>query len=600
MRIKGYIKQLIIPFKMLANSLRVRGIQFFISSSIMLITITAMLFVGIMLYSKFNKSAEQNAIISTRQVIDQVNLNLDYYLRSMMEISDSLNDLIYYKQDINEKKLIEQMNVILGTRKDIVSLNIFSKDGQIVVGSPSYKIKKDVNIIQQDWFSEPINEPANLYFSSPHVQNIFEKQHSWVVSLSREISFYKNSKKEQGVLLVDMNFSALDQLCRKARLGKKGYIYLVDSRGNIVYHPQQQLINAGLKSENVIEVMKHISGIYFDKFEGENRLITIQTVNYSRWRIVGIAYIDEIVTTRDEIAIFIGWTLLFGTLFVIFISAFISAKISKPIKELEKSMKMVEEGMLDISINIKGEAEVAKLAGTFKMMLTRIRYLMEQIVLEQESKRKAEFEVLQAQINPHFLYNTLNSVVRMVESGKKEDAIIMITSLSKLFRISISKGRNIITIQEELEHASNYMIIQKIRYKNKFRFEIEAQEEVLQCKTVKLILQPIIENAIYHGIEYMVDEGFIKVSAEIVDEKILLQVSDNGSGMRPETVENILTARSESKDGIGVGVKNVHERIQLCYGKEYGLEFISEVDKGTTAKIWIPLNDESKKEGGLK
>ena len=188
----------------------------------------------------------------------------------------------------------------------------------------------------------------------------------------------------------------------------------------------------------------------------------------------------------------------------------------------------------------------------------------------------------------------------MVESGKKEDAIIMITSLSKLFRISISKGRNIITIQEELEHASNYMIIQKIRYKNKFRFEIEAQEEVLQCKTVKLILQPIIENAIYHGIEYMVDEGFIKVSAEIVDEKILLQVSDNGSGMRPETVENILTARSESKDGIGVGVKNVHERIQLCYGKEYGLEFISEVDKGTTAKIWIPLNDESKKEGGLK
>lgn len=600
MRIKGYIKQLIIPFKMLANSLRVRGIQFFISSSIMLITITAMLFVGIMLYSKFNKSAEQNAIISTRQVIDQVNLNLDYYLRSMMEISDSLNDLIYYKQDINEKKLIEQMNVILGTRKDIVSLNIFSKDGQIVVGSPSYKIKRDVNIIQQDWFSEPINEPANLYFSSPHVQNIFEKQHSWVVSLSREISFYKNSKKEQGVLLVDMNFSALDQLCRKARLGKKGYIYLVDSRGNIVYHPQQQLINAGLKSENVIEVMKHISGIYFDKFEGENRLITIQTVNYSRWRIVGIAYIDEIVTTRDEIAIFIGWTLLFGTLFVIFISAFISAKISKPIKELEKSMKMVEEGMLDISINIKGEAEVAKLAGTFKMMLTRIRYLMEQIVLEQESKRKAEFEVLQAQINPHFLYNTLNSVVRMVESGKKEDAIIMITSLSKLFRISISKGRNIITIQEELEHASNYMIIQKIRYKNKFRFEIEAQEEVLQCKTVKLILQPIIENAIYHGIEYMVDEGFIKVSAEIVDEKILLQVSDNGSGMRPETVENILTARSESKDGIGVGVKNVHERIQLCYGKEYGLEFISEVDKGTTAKIWIPLNDESKKEGGLK
>lgn len=586
---KAYFKRLAKPFKILVNSLRVRSIQFFISSSIMLITITAMLFVGLTLYSKFNKSAEQNAIISTRQVIDQVNLNLDYYLRSMMEISDSLNDLVYYKEDIDEKRLIEQMNMILTTRKDIVSLNIFSKSGQVVVGAPSYKMKKDADITRQDWFSTPVNEPANLYFSSPHVQNIFEKQHSWVVSLSREIAFYRSNAKEQGVLAVDMNFNTLDQLCQKARLGKKGYIYLVDSSGNIVYHPQQQLINAGLKSEDVTEVMKHVSGIYFDKFNGENRLITIQTVNYCRWRIVGIAYLDEIVTTKREIGVFIGWTMVLGTLLVIFISAFISAKISKPIKELEKSMKMVEEGMLDISVNIEGEAEVVKLAGTFKMMLTRIRYLMGQIVQEQESKRQAEFEVLQAQINPHFLYNTLNSVIRMVESGKKEDAITMITALSKLFRISISKGRNIITIKEELEHASNYLIIQTTRYKNKFRFEIDAQEDILQCKTVKLILQPLIENAIYHGIEYMVDEGFIRVSAEKAGGKVLLQVSDNGSGIRPEVLENILAVKSE---GSGVGVKNVHERIQLWYGKEYGLEIVSEVDRGTTVRIWLPFVEE--------
>ncbi len=582
-----FIKTLLKPFHTLFEFLRVRSIQFFISSSIMLITLTAMLFVGLMLYSKFNKSAEQNAIISTRQVIDQVNLNLDYYLRSMMEISDSLNDLIGYKQDIDENRLIEQMNVILDTRKDIVSLGIFSREGKVVVGSPSYKMK-DVNITIQDWFSEPVNEPANLYFSSPHVQNIFESRHNWVVSLSREVAFYKNNAKEQGVLLVDMNFSSLDQLCQKAKLGKKGYIYLVDSSGNIVYHPQQQLINAGLKSENVEEVMNHISGIYFDKFNGQNRMITIQTVNFCRWRIVGIAYMDEIVTTKKEIGVFIFWTFLFGTVFVFFISAFLSAKISQPIKALEKSMKKVEEGMLDIDFGVKGETEVAKLAGTYKMMLTRIRHLMDQIVVEQESKRNAEFEVLQSQINPHFLYNTLNSVVRMVECGKKEDAITMITSLSRLFRISISKGRNIITIQEELEHASHYLTIQQIRYKNKFQFEINSQKAVLQCRIIKLILQPIIENAIYHGIEHMVDDGQIKVTAEIFNGKLLLQVSDNGAGIRREVLENILAARMENKEGRGVGVKNVHDRIQLYYGKEYGLEFESEVDVGTTVKIWLP------------
>jgi two-component system sensor histidine kinase YesM len=591
LRKKHFFETLAKPFKMLSNSLRVRSIQFFISSSIMLITITAMLFVGLMLYSKFNKSAEQNAIISTRQVIDQVNLNLDYYLRSMMEISDSLNDLLDYKRNIDRKSLIEQMRVILDTRKDIVSLCIFSRDGNVVVGSPSYKMK-DVNITIQDWFSEPVNEPANLYFSSPHVQNIFEHQHNWVVSLSREVTFYQNNMKKQGVLLVDMNFSSLDQLCQKSRLGKKGYIYLVDFSGNIVYHPQQQLINAGLKSEDVDEVMKHVSGIYFDKFNGQNRMITIQTVNFCRWRIVGIAYMDEIVTTKKEIGVFVLWTFLFGTLFVIFISAFLSAKISQPIKALEKSMKKVEEGMLDISIDVKGEAEVAKLASTYKMMLARIRNLMDQIVLEQESKRNAELEVLQAQINPHFLYNTLNSVIRMVESGKKEDAITMITSLSKLFRISISRGRNIITVQEELEHASHYLTIQQIRYKNKFRFEIQSQEATLQCKTVKLILQPNIENAIYHGIEHMVDEGYIRVTAEVSNGRLLLQVSDNGAGMRTEVLENILSVRSESKEGRGVGVKNVHDRIQLCYGKEYGLEFVSEVDVGTTVKIWLPYTGE--------
>jgi two-component system sensor histidine kinase YesM len=180
----------------------------------------------------------------------------------------------------------------------------------------------------------------------------------------------------------------------------------------------------------------------------------------------------------------------------------------------------------------------------------------------------------------------------MVECGKKEDAITMITSLSRLFRISISKGRNIITIQEELEHASHYLTIQQIRYKNKFQFEINSQKAVLQCRIIKLVLQPIIENAIYHGIEHMVDDGQIKVTAEIFNGKLLLQVSDNGAGIRSEVLENILSARMENKEGRGVGVKNVHDRIQLYYGKEYGLEFESEVDVGTTVKIWLPYAGE--------
>lgn len=591
------IKYLKYPFVSFINSLRVRSIQYVITVSFMFVTVLAMLFVGITLYSKVSNLAEQNAAINMRQIIDQVNTNLDYYLRSMMEISNSLGDTIYYNEDITNKKLTEQMNIIINSRKDIVTLAIFSNKGEFIAGSPPYKIKDNINIMNQDWFKTPLKEPGNLYFSSPHVQNIFEGQHSWVVSLSREITFNRMGKKVQGVLLVDMNFSAIDQLCQKVRLGKKGYIYIIDSKGNIVYHPQQQLINVGLKHENVDEVLEHVFGRYFDSMDGERRLITIETVNHCRWRIVGIAYMDEVAAIKKDIANYVSIILVFGILLVFSISAFISSKISRPIKQLEKSMKMVEKGEFDINIDVRGEAEVARLSSAFNMMVSRIRNLMNQIVIEQEAKRISELNALQAQINPHFLYNTLDSIVWMAENGKSQDVITMVTALARLFRISISKGKNVITVQEELEHARNYLIIQKIRYKNRFRFEIEAQEGTRECKTLKLILQPIIENAIYHGIEYMVDEGLIKISVSIVDNKLLYEISDNGVGMRREVLESLLDHQYKSGGSSGVGVKNVHERIQLYYGKEYGLSIESELEVGTNVKIWLPLVKDENTEG---
>jgi two-component system sensor histidine kinase YesM len=574
----------------LTDSFKVRSIQFVISLSIMLITIISMTFIGVILYSKVSNLAEQNAIINTRQIIDQVNTNLDYYLRSMMEISNYLNEVIRNDAGISSTNLKDQMNVILNTRKDIVTLALFSSEGKLLAGVPFYKMKDDVDMTEQEWFKAPIKEPANLYFSSPHVENIYKGQHSWVVSLSRGVTVNQNGKKVKGVLLVDMNFSTIDQLCQKVNFGKKGYVYIIDSNYNIVYHPQQQLINVGLKKENLDDVREHVFGRYFDNYNGERRLITIETVNYCRWRIVGIAYMDEIAAIKKDIGNYILYLLVFGVLFVMSISAFVSAKISQPIKKLEKSMKMVEQGKFDINIDIKGEAEVAQLSKAFKLMVAKIKQLMSQIVLEQEAKRISELNALQAQINPHFLYNTLDSVVWMAENGKSEDVITMTVALARLFRISISRGRNIISVRQELEHAKNYLVIQSIRYKNKFKYEIEAQEEALKCSTIKLILQPIIENSIYHGIEYMPDQGFIKISVSIKDGKLLYKISDNGLGMDKQTLDSLLSGNVKSKNGSGVGVKNVHERIQLYYGKEYGLQIESELEVGTTVYIWLPLN----------
>lgn len=223
---------------------------------------------------------------------------------------------------------------------------------------------------------------------------------------------------------------------------------------------------------------------------------------------------------------------------------------------------------------------------------------MGQIVVEQQSKQKYEFEALQAQINPHFLYNTLNSVIRMIGMSKNDEVITMITSLSKLFRISLSKGKTVITVKEELEHAHHYLKIQQMRFKQKFRFSIEAEEEALSCLTLKLLLQPIIENAIVHGMEYIADEGFIRVEAVIRDGMLQFIITDNGVGMSEDKRDRLLTEAAYEKSGAGSGVavKNVHDRIRLFHGPPYGLKFESELEEGTTVHIQLPMMREEKGE----
>lgn len=566
-----------------------KSIQLIITLSFTLATIIAMIFIGFMFYNKYSVAAQQNVQMSTRQIIEQVSLNMDYYQNSIKSLSDLLYNSISTSQELPNARIEQQMDQILNTRDDVVAMAVFSDTGELVMGDPFSKLKSNINVKSQDWFKQAEASPQELLFSAPHVENLFEGRHNWVISHTRTITYNYKGAETQGVLLIDINFSSIDQLCRKASLGNRGYIYIINEKGELIYHPQQALIYAGLKGEDFNNIGSNSYNSISEVFQGEKRIVTIEPVSYMGWKVAGIFYMDDLIASRNELIRYAILIILFGTMFLIAIFVLISAKITKPIKELERSMKMVEEGQLDVSSNISGAEEIMHLSNAFNLMIARIKQLMDQIVLEQESKRKSELNALQAQINPHFLYNTLDSIVWMAENGKSQEVIGMVTALARLFRISISRGKNIITVEQELEHAKNYLIIQKIRYKNKFQYEIKAEEEVLKCHTVKLILQPIIENAIYHGIEYMVDEGFISISAGKFENKLLFEVTDNGLGMAPETIEKLLYSDQKDNKGTGVGVKNVHERIRLTYGEEYGINIESELEAGTKVKIWLPL-----------
>ena len=282
----------------------------------------------------------------------------------------------------------------------------------------------------------------------------------------------------------------------------------------------------------------------------------------------------------------------------LFLSYYIPLSITSPIRRLTQVTDQVAKGDLTVRSDVTGGVEAQVLSDSLNTMIDKINELLEQVKTEQIRLRKAEFELLQSQINPHFLYNTLDAIGWLCEEERCQDAVEMVNALAKLFRISISKGHELIPIEKEVEHARSYLKIQNFRYKNQFSYEFQVEEDCLQYYCNKITLQPIIENAIYHGLDRMVDEGRILIRIYSEGEDVVFRVEDNGVGMSEEQCRSIL--HKEPGDNSGIGIKNVNDRIKIYFGKEYGLSIESELDEGTTVIIRMPKVEENAAAGWEK
>lgn len=259
-------------------------------------------------------------------------------------------------------------------------------------------------------------------------------------------------------------------------------------------------------------------------------------------------------------------------------------------------MQSFEKNAKDFTYKqVGGTEEIMELSRSFDHMVIRIQHLMEQVRLEEITLRKTELKALQAQINPHFLYNTLDAIAWLCEDGRNQDAEEMVNALAKLFRISISKGHELITIDKEIQHAESYLKIENFRYKNQFTYSIHADKDCLQYLCNKITLQPIIENAIYHGLNRMVDEGEIRIEIYPCEDDIIMTVEDNGVGMTEEQCREIM--HKEPGDRTGIGIKNVNDRIKIYFGDGYGLTITSELDEGTKVAIRMPKVMEGEYDG---
>ena len=486
-----------------------------------------------------------------------------------------------------------------------MNIALFDMKGKVVYGVPSSTAKKNSSPRKEEWYLDAASNIENLHFSLPYVQNIFDTpdaSYRWVVSLSRYVELEHEGKVEDGILLVDMNFSGIEQILKNVNLGSLAYLYLMDQNGEIIYHPRQQLLYSGLAKEDNRHIKDFEDGGYVVEFQGEQRLNTVKTVGYTGWKLVAVVPMEEVVSSYQDLRYYILILSICLIIVLIWVSTVVSEKLTVPIERLEDSVESLEAGNLETEIAISGSEEIRHLGKSVQSMVNQMKRLMEEIVMEQELKRRTEFEALETQINPHFLYNTLDSIVWMIENGKNEGAVKMVTSLARLFRISI-RGKSIVPVRDELAHAEYYLAIQNVRYKNKFAYFVEAAEDVKDYATVKLILQPMIENSINHGMAHMEkdDGGEIIVRAYIDKDNLIMEVEDNGCGMTPERISQVLNSGEyvRSKAG-GIGVGNVNERIRLHFGKEYGVEIISEPDEGTIMRMRMPIQKTEKKEGGRR
>lgn len=580
-----------------------KSIQSVIFSMVSMLLLGAVIIVTVISMNYTRTSVFDNSSLYTQTIIQQMNQNIDSYIDYMENISylvssnEDVQSYLFGDENNPEARgrILNQFKTILDSRSDILNLGIIGENGRMLINNAQRLANPDLDIHTQEWYMNALNGTASSYLSSSHVQHIISGERPWVITLSRGIrnKISGTGNEKEGVFFIDLNYSAISELCNQSMVENQGYAFILDADGNIVYHPQQQQLYNELQTENISLIMGTDSDTVLSGKGSGEKLYSISRSEKTGWTVVDCVRVEELLRKSNKAQSLYVLVAMGLMVVALFFSRFISRSITQPIQQLCDSMERVQEGDFSVSdIVVDSVNEIGSLTRSFNVMTHRIQELMEQNIREQEAKRKSELKALQSQINPHFLYNTLDSIIWMAEGKKNEEVVLMTAALARLLRQSISNEDEVVSIGQEVEYARGYLTIQKMRYKDKMEFQIDVDPSILHIPLIKLVLQPVIENAIYHGLKYKESKGLLQVKGFLENGNAVIQVIDNGVGMDPETLAHIYDKHKVNYQSNGVGVYNVQKRLQLYYGNEYGITYESEKGRGTTATITIPGRQE--------
>lgn len=524
-------------------------------------------------------------------------VNYDYYLQNYLASAIAQEEEYLEPSSIKNMREYEMssraFSDTLLSRSDISSIMVFGKKNLLFQKSMYSYRSIIMDYTGLDWYAKAVENPQQPVITGPN-QHVFFDTNDKMISLSREIQSYENGSF-LGVILINLNLNKIAEICESFQANEQSFLCVLNREGELVYEQQSGKERLNLeKEENDGELQKLFAeagqGKLRIRLEGEDYLATVHEMDKADWFLYSLTPYTVITDTLLKTSMMIIAAVAMTLVLTLAMLNRILKGIIRPLEMLQSHMDRVTIENLNEQVPIESDDEIGKLSGNFNNMLERIEHLKEQVVAEQEEKRRYELQALQAQINPHFLYNTLDSIIWMAETRDK-NIVAMTEALAKLFRISLNKGNEEILLKRELEHVRNYLIIQSMRYAEKFTFDIQAEPEVENCRIIKLILQPIVENCIYHGIKKKKGAGHISIAAYEERGLLKIQVTDDGCGMSSEMCQKMLSDEIEPENisGSGIGVKNVNDRIRLRFGKEYGLHYTSEEGKGTTVEYTLPI-----------
>lgn len=536
------------------------------------------------LYSNNVKSITNTQILSSSK---QLLNNYETYFETVISVSNSIEAKVENEDLVtNPKSTISFFDTLLVLKNEIIDTSVYSLDGVPLVSNTSYNPTIVGN--NDRWFQVAIENQIINNFSKVDSKD----GSSYSFTLSKYVTFNKSESK--GVLKITFDFSKVVSLISQSDLGSFGHISVFDKNYNVVY--SNALSNFLLAELDPVKSL--VIGHEIINVNNHSFYLFSSTITNTTWTLSIFTSYDQINQVVMTFLYIIAFSALGIIIVFIILMILVASSVTHPIRELQEEMTKVENLNYEENSNklIYGSKEVMDLDKSFRQMMKRIRELASNILNEQENRRKSELKALQNQINPHFLYNTLDSIIYLIDRGETLKAEDMIVALSKFFRLSISRGKNIIPLMDEVEHARNYLLIQKMRFGDNFSYEIDINERLKEYYVIKLILQPIIENALVHGLKNNEEGGKIVLKGYLENDLIRFDISDSGYGILPNKIEEIYASFTDDNSNNGVGIKNVFQRIRIYYGNEAKIQIKSKLDKGTCISIFIPIkgavNDE--------